>query len=133
MTALPLEHSVGRAARPAAARRPELRLVSTPVEHSLDLPRPALRFTRRFRLLRTFVVVFVLAASACAAHAWITAPGPLEADHSTVIRPGQTLSDVATEQMPGVPVSQAVDRLTRLNSLSSPEVPAGRTVLVPAA
>ena len=157
MTALALEHAAlphpsrptgtepapGAApVRPVRPARPRLRLVTdlgpestggVAVRARPAPMRPALRLTRRGRLLRTLFVAFVLAGAALTLAARLAAPGPLEADHATTVRPGQTLGELAAEQLPGVPVADGVAMITRLNGLSSPEVAAGRTLLVPAA
>ncbi|WP_226345323.1 LysM peptidoglycan-binding domain-containing protein [Agilicoccus flavus] len=139
MTALPLEHLGGsrafragvgaRVVRPG--RRAELRLVPAP---ALEAPVAApLRLTRRFRLLRTMVVLFLAASAVFALQGRLFGSAPMEADHATTIRPGQTLSDVAVEQLPGVPVARGVAMIAELNGLASADVPVGRTILVPAA
>ena len=46
---------------------------------------------------------------------------------------GQTLSEVAAEQLPDLPLAEGVARLQLANHLSSTQVHAGQTLLIPAA
>jgi predicted Zn-dependent protease len=53
-------------------------------------------------------------------------------DHSTTVRAGQTLSEIAARQLPQLAVSDAVARIEVVNNLTSPQVHAGQTLLIPA-
>jgi predicted Zn-dependent protease len=55
------------------------------------------------------------------------------ADHATTVRAGQTLSQIAVEQLPGMPISEAVAQIQLANNLPSAHVHAGQTLLIPAA
>ena len=51
---------------------------------------------------------------------------------STTVRSGQTLSEVAATQLPGLPVADAVARIQVANDLASDQVHAGQILLIPA-
>ena len=50
---------------------------------------------------------------------------------SMIGRPGQTLSEIASTQLPGLPVADAVARIQVANDLTSDQVHAGQTLLIP--
>ncbi|WP_169798490.1 LysM peptidoglycan-binding domain-containing protein [Piscicoccus intestinalis] len=91
-----------------------------------------LRLTQRGRLTRTLVAFAALCLLALLAVARLTAPAPLVADHATTVLPGQTLSDIAAEQLPTRPVAEGVQVLRELNQMSSSRVVAGQSILLPA-
>lgn len=91
-----------------------------------------LRLTQRGRLTRTLVGFAALCLLALLAVARLTAPAPLVADHATTVLPGQTLSDIAAEQLPTRPVAEGVQVLRELNQMSSSTVVAGQSILLPA-
>lgn len=112
--------------------RPARRLAAPPVGAVAPLHESRrLRLTARGRLLRSLVVFGVLALIAMARWAPATEPDQLTVDHHTVVRPGQTLSQIAREQLPALPVREAVVRLQLANNLSAPEVSVGQTLAVP--
>lgn len=47
------------------------------------------------------------------------------------VQAGETLQQVASRMVPGVPVGQVVDRIRDLNNLDSAEVGAGQTLIAP--
>lgn len=100
-----------------------------------DAPRGAalpLRLTRRGRLLRTLAAFAVLSLLACLAVGRLSAPGPLVADRAVTVAPGQTLTQIAYEQLPQRPVAEGVALLRELNKMNSTQVVAGQNVLIPA-
>lgn len=92
---------------------------------------PPLRLTARGRLTRTLVLFGLLSLFALMRWAPVTDADGLAVDHHTIVRPGQTLSQVAREQLPQLPVADAVARLQRLNRLTAPEVSAGQSLAIP--
>ena len=58
--------------------------------------------------------------------------GGVSIDHSVVVQPGDTLSEIAAAELSGVSVADGVARLQLANNLSSPQIEAGQTLLVPA-
>ncbi|HET8601211.1 MAG TPA: LysM peptidoglycan-binding domain-containing protein [Segeticoccus sp.] len=137
-----------RAATPGRRRGRHLRLVPTGPDAQPRITPPArraperaarprviaqeqsVRITRRGRLAVTLLVtaaVITLAATMWSAGA----PAVPTIDHTTTVAPGQTLSQIATEQMPGVPMQQAVNQLQLTNNLSSADVHAGQVLQIP--
>lgn len=91
---------------------------------------PATRLTRRGRFVITLMATVALAALAVS----LTAPAdaaPPGIDHATTVSAGQTLSEVAASQLPGLPVPDAVARLQLTNGLNSSQVHAGQVLLIP--
>lgn len=89
------------------------------------------RLTRRGRLAVTLLVT--AAVLTLAATMWsLGSPAVPTVDHTTTVTSGQTLSQIATEQMPGVPVQQAVNQIQLTNDLSSSQVHAGQVLQIPA-
>lgn len=75
------------------------------------------------------VALLALVLSAVAAR---IATGPaVQVDHATTVRPGQSLSEVAAEQLPGVPLRESVPALQVANGMSTTAVAAGQALLVP--
>lgn len=134
--------------------RPTLRLVPTGPECVVDVPvlpvpsvrpvrraavaaslavRPApVRLTRRGRLVRTLVAFAVLCLLASLAVARLAAPGPLVADRVVIVQPGQTLTQIAREQLPQRPVAEGIELLRELNAMNSTVLVAGQSLLIPA-
>lgn len=109
--------------------RPHLVLVPTG-DAVPDAPR--LRLTRAGRLAITLTVLLAAVVLAATLLASGGAPAAPAVDHATTVRPGQTLSEVAAEQLPQLPVAEAVARIQVVNSLSTSEVHAGQSLLIPA-
>jgi hypothetical protein len=51
---------------------------------------------------------------------------------SVEVRPGQTLSEIARAEMPGLPAAEAVARIQLENNLPSTHVTAGQVIVIPA-
>ncbi|MBK8435055.1 MAG: LysM peptidoglycan-binding domain-containing protein [Austwickia sp.] len=81
--------------------------------------------------MRTLVVFGVLAFIALTRWVPVSSEVPLEVHHVTVVRPGQTLSEVAHEHLPSLPVREGVTRLQLLNRLTAPEVTVGQSLAIP--
>jgi LysM repeat protein len=95
-------------------------------------PRSAqpLRLTRAGRLTLTLTALSLLVAVAIA-----VLPGRSSAtviDHSTTVRQGQTLSEIAARQLPQLPIADAVARIQVANNLPTNQVHAGQALLIPA-
>lgn len=114
---------------PVRPARP--RLVSVPcVEQTRVAPAAPLRLTRAGRLAITATVaavVLLLAITVFSGGASATV-----IDHSTTVTAGQTLSDIAVRELPQLPVADAVARLQVANNLTSADIHAGQTLLIPA-
>ena len=57
--------------------------------------------------------------------------GPAGATTSVVVEPGSTLSQIAAEQLPDMPLSQAITDIQRANRLSTTSVAAGQELIIP--
>lgn len=109
--------------------RPQLRLVPTG-DAVVCRPAPRVRLTRRGRLSITLSVLALVAWVA-----FLLSPGPsvqdLTIDHAVTVSAGQTLSEVADAQLPQLPVTDAMARIQLANNLSSDQVHAGQSLLIP--
>lgn len=111
----------------ASARRPggHLRLVAADERRS---PARALRITRRGRLAVTSTVALVLVlALASVLGTW----GPAAATSAMTVQPGMTLSQIAAEELPELPLSQAITDIQRANNLSGTSIAAGQVLVIP--
>jgi predicted Zn-dependent protease len=61
----------------------------------------------------------------------VSAAAP-QIDHATTVSAGQTLSEVAAAQLPGLPINEAVARIQLANGLNTSQVRAGQLLLIPA-
>ncbi len=117
---------------PARPSRPRLVLVPT----GDAVPAPAegrVRLTRAGRLAITLTVVALLLAVGIltVVNTAGAASAPV-ADHAVTVAEGQTLSEIASRELPGLPVSEAVAELQIANNLPSAHVHAGQVLVVPA-
>lgn len=96
-----------------------------------EASRPRLRITRRGRLLVTLLGLGAVSLVALVLAARLAASQPTP-ERVTVIRSGQTLSQVAGEELPQLPVELAIARIQAANSLNSPELVQGQSLVIPA-
>jgi LysM repeat protein len=108
--------------------RPQLRLVPT----GRDVRPAHLRLNRRGRLAVTLVVAAAVLALTVVVAAGSGAAEPV-VQGTTTVTAGQTLSEVAAQQLPGLPVGDGVARLQLVNHLTSTQIHAGQILLLPAA
>lgn len=116
---------------PLPTRRPERpRLVLVPTGAAVRTEQaPAWRLTRAGRLA---ITTTVLLAALVAAFVGLTGGASATGAPVTVtVEQGQTLSQVAAEHMGGMSVSTAVAELRLANGLSSAQVRAGQTLVIP--
>ena len=111
---------------PSRTARPQLRLVG-PAERAVV---PTMQLTRRGRLFITLVVLAAAMALAVGVASSVSATGP-QIDHATTVFAGQTLSEVAAAQLPGLPINDAVARIQLANDLNTSQVHAGQRLLIP--
>jgi hypothetical protein len=133
---------------PSRTARPQLRLVASHGELSPDAlvdayamvdafelaglaPRPAIRLTRRGRLVITLMATVAVAILAVALAGSVDAAAP-QIDHATTVMAGQTLSEVAATQLPSLPIRDAVARIQLVNGLNTSQVQADQSLLIPA-
>ncbi len=93
-------------------------------------PAPPLRLTRAGRLAITLTVL--VAAVAVAIAVFSGGASATVVDHATTVQSGQTLSEIAAQQLPSLPVADAVARIQVANDLTSGEIHAGQSLLIPA-
>ena len=92
-----------------------------------------LRLTRRGRmLLAGFVAALALAISLVAGGAFASASAPSSGPRTITVQPGDTLSQIAAREMPGMPIGNAVVDLQVANQLTNAGVTAGDTLVIPA-
>jgi LysM domain len=115
---------------PSRIARPQLRLV-LPGERAVTPVRLATRISRRGRLVITLTVVAAASMLGVLLATSVMASAP-EIDHSTTVSAGQTLSEVAAAQLPGLPINEGVARIQLANSLNTSQVHAGQSLLIPA-
>ncbi|MGC5583351.1 LysM peptidoglycan-binding domain-containing protein [Ornithinimicrobium sp. W1679] len=120
-------HPLSGTVAPWTVARPggHLRLVCA------DERRPAtspLRLTRRGRLTLTATAALVLVLAFASL---LNAIGPAGASSAVTVEPGMTLSQIAAEQLPEVPLSQAIVDIQRANRLSTTSVAAGQELVIP--
>lgn len=116
---------------PLPTRRPQRpRLVLVPTGAAVrERPAPALRLTRAGRLaLTTTVLLVALVAAVVAFTGGAAASG---APLTVTVEQGQTLSQIAAEHMSGSSVATGVAELQLANGLSSAQVKAGQTIVIP--
>jgi hypothetical protein len=115
---------------PSRTAHPRLRLVR-PGERVCASASPVTRLSRRGRLLITLMVVAGVLSLIGALTTSVSAT-PAQIDHATTVSAGQTLSEVAAAQLPGLPVREAVAGIQLANGLNTAQVHAGQSLLIPA-
>ncbi len=103
-----------------------LRLVPAP--EALFAPAPRLQITRKGRLVATIGAVVALAAVAAITLALVL---PAAAASEVIVQPGQTLSEIAGSELPGVPLDRAIVQVQLANDMSSVQVQSGQTLVIP--
>lgn len=123
-------HGYAVPAPAAPRRRSQPRLVLVPTGDAVVAEAtPKLRLTRAGRLVLTGTVVAALALVA-----FLTFTGGAAASGqlpTVTVESGQTLSQIAAEHMSGSSVATAVAELQLANGLSSAQVHAGQTLVIP--
>ncbi len=136
MSAIAL-HDILEDFEPVAAPRPRRHLrVVTPGETA---PRPAravaprrrrgMVLTRRGRLAVTLTVASALVVAAVVVVGLL--PVAAGGTATIVVQPGQTLSEIATTQLPQLPVDRAIVEIQLANELNSLHIPAGVQLQIP--
>lgn len=114
--------------RPLRPRRRHLTLVSDELVSDPAPIRPTVRLTVRGRRA---VLVLVAALALLGAMTVTALASGSSGQESVTVRSGQTLSDIAREQLPQLPVGTAVAHLQMANQLNSNDVSAGQRLVVP--
>ena len=120
--AVPSGPAVGRRARPG---HPHLVLVPalTPLRVAAGL-----RLTRLGRLV---VTLTVLAVAVALGMVGLSGAGAAPAAHTVTVRSGQTLSEIAAAELPGIPVNRAVTDIRLANDLSTAQIGPGQRLVIP--
>lgn len=87
-----------------------------------------LSIPRWMRLAITFSIVAVALSLVIGVGGAGAASAPLG---EVTVRSGQTLSEIARAEMPGVPAAEAVARIQLANNLPSSHVTAGQVLVIP--
>lgn len=110
---------------PVGARHLQLVPAASPTERPL-------RVTRLGRLVLSVSGLLLVASFAISvATSSAGAVAPVGPSHSVTVLDGQTLSEIAVAELPGLPVDVAVTRLQLANALSTSQVRAGQMLVVP--
>ena len=80
---------------------------------------------------RSLLVRFAPSAVALAVALFTGGASATVIDHSTTVGAGQTLSEIATQQLPQLPMAEAVAQLQIANDLTGSDIHAGQTLLIP--
>lgn len=89
----------------------------------------ALTLTRRGRLAITMTVATVVVLAAVAAFGMF--PATAVGGQTVTVQPGQTLSEIAVTQLPGVPMDRAIVQIQLANEMSTLHVQAGMELEIP--
>lgn len=115
---------------PVRPARPQL--VSVPTGAAvLEGPTTPIRITRAGRLALTLSIVVAAVALAMALFTGGASASATVIDHSTTVGPGETLSEIATQQLPQLSMAEGVAQLKIANNLTGSDVHAGQTLLIP--
>ncbi|MEP6631540.1 MAG: LysM peptidoglycan-binding domain-containing protein [Lapillicoccus sp.] len=109
--------------------RPRLRLV--PTGPDVDAVARPVRMTRRGRLLRSGVAAAVALTAGWTIVSAVTAGAATP--HVVTVTRGQTLSEIAAQQLPDLPVRQGVAALQLENGLNTADIHAGQVLTIPVA
>lgn len=108
--AVGLDRGFGRSARSVAPRAQSLRI------------------TRRGRLAVTCAIALSVVLVMTSLLSTLT---PAGATGSVVVEPGMTLTQIAQEHLPGVPLGQAIVDIQRANKLSTTSIAVGQELRIP--
>lgn len=111
---------------PSRTARPQLRVVGLGERAVV----PATRLTRRGRLFITLVVSAAAMTLALGLASSVSA-AVSQIDHATTVSAGQTLSEIASAQLPSLPLGEAVAQIQLANDLNTTQVRAGQQLLIP--
>jgi nucleoid-associated protein YgaU len=110
--------------------------MSTMTVSRVSMGMPAVRLTRRGRLLLTALVLLTLVAAAVLLSGGVPAlagtdPAPAVVGERVTVRPGETLWQIAERVAPGSDPRETVARILDLNGLQTAEVQAGTALQLP--
>jgi hypothetical protein len=123
----PVVAGAGRRQGAPAVRRPGGHLRAVAADERRARP-VSLRITRRGRLALTGTVALVLVLAFASL---VSTLAPAGAATAVVVEPGMTLSQIAAEQLPELPLDRAVVDIQRANKLSTTHVAVGQELVIP--
>lgn len=115
------------------ALRPRLVLVPTGSDAQglgRTAPTGPVRLTRRGRLVLTLMAMGIVVTAGFGASTAFASPAA--APRTITVEAGQTLSEIAASQLPGMALGDAIVEIQVASSLSSDQVHAGQTLTIPA-
>jgi LysM repeat protein len=96
---------------------------------SAQSAQPPLRLTRLGRLVVTLLIAGAAAVLGVGLAGQLASASPTP--RTVTVSSGDTLSGIAARELPGMPLSDAVIEIQLANGLSTSQVHAGQTLLVP--
>lgn len=108
---------------------PEERARAEPGRGSGAAPRQSVRLTRRGRLTLTLASTGAVAALVATMGGLVPAFGDAPA-REVVVRPGQTLSQIAATELPDLPLDRAIVHIQLTNELNTLQVQAGQILQI---
>jgi len=90
---------------------------------------PPLRLTRLGRLVVALLVAAAVAVFGVGLAGQLATAG--SAPRAVTVVSGDTLSEIAARELPGLPISDGIIEIQLANSLSTSQVHAGQTLLIP--
>lgn len=119
----------------ASVRRPRLVVVAGGRAEGrpavLSAPCPAVLSVPRWVRLAVTISVVAVAAALLVNVGGAGAASGAAAIGSVEVRPGQTLSEIARAELPGMATAEAVARIQLANNLPSSHVTAGQVIIIP--
>ncbi|MDN5790376.1 MAG: LysM peptidoglycan-binding domain-containing protein [Micrococcales bacterium] len=99
------------------------------------LGEPVMRLSRFGRLVRALLVAAVLTAGAVAASHALASVFALSAGPgvTVTVQAGDTLSQIAAQRLPDLPIADGVVAIQLANDLSTSQIHAGQALIVPTA
>jgi hypothetical protein len=92
-------------------------------------PGDELRLTRRGRALLLLLAALVVAATV--ALTGVGGAGASQPAHTVTVQPGETLSEIAARELPGMSISNGIAAIQIANRMSTAQVGAGRELVIP--
>ena len=90
---------------------------------------PPLRLTRLGRLVVALLVAAAVAVLGVGLAGQLATAG--SAPRAVTVVSGDTLSEIAARELPGLPIADGIIEIQLANSLSTSQVHAGQTLLIP--
>jgi hypothetical protein len=105
------------------------RLVLVPTGDAVRDPEGGLRLTRRGRMV--LAGLFVALAVALGGFVLQSPSTPAPATHTVTVRPGQSLSQIAATELPGLSPAQGMTAIRVANELNTTTITPGQSLVIP--